>query len=702
MLSRPSRRPSATQIAWTLAGLALLLAGLCEAIGFLTPAAVLPAGIWPPVYDVELVLVTAAFAGIGALVVTRHPRNAVGWICLAIALVGVGNALLIRYSLLAVFDPGATLPGGLWAAWAVQWAWIPFEGLIVAFLPSLFPDGRLLSPRWQLGLWLIVAGNLLTVAAGVFYPRIGLWTPGVSCVWGPAIPGPCYAFTNPLPIRVPQWLLDADIPGSGVIASAGLAVSAASLIARFRKGSNEVRAQLKWLMSAIALCVASIAGMFVLGNLLHISVPPLWYLAMATFVGIPVSIGFAVTKYRLYDIDIVINKSLVFGALALFITSVYVAVVVGAGTLIGIGKAPNLGLSIVATAIVAVSFQPIRQWLQRFANRLVYGQRATPYEAISAFSNRMAGVVSIDDVLPRLAEAAASSVGGLRGQVRTFLADGTAKSASWPEGWTGRGTGIALPIIYGEDQLGDVTVIKSLDQPLTSSDRKLLADLAAQAGLVLHNVRLAFELQQRIQESSAKAAAIRVSRQRIVAAQDTERHRLEASIRSGPEAELVAMRSELDRVARSLVPDPPAAAALLDALTTRASTMLEALRDLARGIYPPLLRDRGLAAALTAQVDKMRMAAELAIGSVARLPSEVESAIYFTCVEALRSAAGPATVQIAATDSGLEFSVTAPSLPLEGSFRDIEDRIEALGGSVWLGPGELRGRLPIRILEHAV
>src|SRR5207253_2564956 len=139
----------------------------------------------------------------------------------------------------------------------------------------------------------------------------------------------------------------------------------------------------------------------------------------AAFAFVPLAIGFAVLKYRLYDIDVVINKTVVYGLLAGFITAVYVAIVVGLGALIGAGSSkPNLGLSILATALVAVAFQPVRDRVQKLANRLVYGQRATPYEVLSEFSSRMAQSYAAEDLLPRMARILAEATGARAAVVR--------------------------------------------------------------------------------------------------------------------------------------------------------------------------------------------------------------------------------------------------------------------------------------------
>ena len=156
--------------------------------------------------------------------------------------------------------------------------------------------------------------------------------------------------------------------------------------------------------------------------------------AYAVAFGLPVATTIAILKYRLYDIDLVINRSVVFGAMGAFITTVYVAIVVVLGGLLGGGSRPNLALSILATAIIAVAFQPVRERVQRLANRLVYGNRATPYELLSQFSHRVAGTYSTEDVLPRMARVLGEGTGASRADVWVRLGDGIAPAASWPSG----------------------------------------------------------------------------------------------------------------------------------------------------------------------------------------------------------------------------------------------------------------------------
>src|SRR5262249_36793306 len=205
---------------------------------------------------------------------------------------------------------------------------------------------------------------------------------------------------------------------------------------------------------------------------------------------IPIAAGIAILKYHLYDIDVVISKAVLSALLALFIAAVYVAIVVGVGTVFGTTSSPALALA--ATVVVAVLFQPARSRASRLANRLVYGERATPYEVMAGFSERVADTGSTDQVLPEMAEAAGRGVGAVQAIVRVRLPAGLERVERWPaaapsdragDPWT-------VAITYQGETVGDLTVTKPANDPLVPAEKELLGDLGAQAGLALHNVRL--------------------------------------------------------------------------------------------------------------------------------------------------------------------------------------------------------------------
>jgi signal transduction histidine kinase len=436
------------------------------------------------------------------------------------------------------------------------------------------------------------------------------------------------------------------------------------------------------------------------------------------FVAMPIATGVAVLKYRLYDIDLVINKAVVFAVLAGFITAVYVAIVVGIGAAVGSGG--SRFLPVAAAALIAVAFQPVRTRAHNLANRLVYGRRATPYEVLAEFSGRMGTTYSTEDVLPRMARAVAEGLGASRSEIWIRIGSALHPAAGYPEDPTlgpvdlpGDAQDIrslpgfdqVFPVKDRGELLGALAVSKPPGEPLTPAEEKLLSDLASQAGLVLRNVRLTSELRLRLDELAA-------SRKRLVAAQDEERRRLERNIHDGAQQQLVALAVKL-RLAETLVErDTEQVRSLLEELRGEATDAMENLRDLARGIYPPLLADQGLRAALGAQARKAPVPVTLEMDGIGRYSQDVEAAVYFSCLEALQNAAKYAEadsveIRMQEDDGHLVFVIRDdgrgfdPNTTTKGTgLTNIADRLASLGGEVEVRskPGEgteLTGRIPV-------
>jgi signal transduction histidine kinase len=609
-----------------------------------------------PWFGVAL-LAFLAFPAMGLLIVRNRPANLVGWLLLWIGL-NVYPVLLYEdyagYAL--VLHPGS-LPAGEFAVWLGTWIWAPFVLSIILLLPMLFPDGRLLSRRW----WLVMAiGAVYAVLAVVGNALL----PGSSSTQYPQL-------MNPYGSSRLAGFAQALITLSAVLAVITLIGSGASMVVRYRRGDAQLRHQLRWFLFAMALAIIP----FVLNQTNNVIVQ---FLSIPLVSLVPISIAIAILRYRLYDIDVVISRTLTYGALAVFITVVYVGVVAGVGTVVGSAGKPNLALSILATALVAVAFQPVRQWLQRFANRIVYGRRASPYEVMAAFARGMAGVLSVDDILPRMAEAAAGGVGAKASRVRLKLPTGE-KVVDWPSDSASASVDRVMPVAYHGEPIGEIAVTMPPGGSLTSADDALLKDLASQAGLAMHNARLTFELEGRLREISAQAEQLQISRNRIVSAEGTERRRLEENIQAGVYRELTTLAADLRATDAMLLNEPLAAAARLDLLAEACNRTLEKLRDLARGIYPPLLRDQGLVPALRAQLAKLAIQADVVANGVGRYPEEVEAAVYFACVEALAGATHAVAIRLTADGSRLAFTVEGVELPPSRA-QDIEDRVESLGG----------------------
>jgi signal transduction histidine kinase len=272
------------------------------------------------------------------------------------------------------------------------------------------------------------------------------------------------------------------------------------------------------------------------------------------------------------------------------------------------------------------------------------------------------------------------------------------------------GATMAFEVSHRGERLGALTLTKRPDEALTPTEGKLAAQLAAQAGLVLRNAGLTSQLQDRMAE-------LRASRKRIVEAADGERRRLERNLHDGAQQQLVAL-SVMARLAETAMDsDKDSARALVTQARADAQDALENLRDLARGIYPPLLADHGLAAALEAQARKAPVPVTVESGGIARYPQEAEAAIYFCVLEALQNIAKyagacQAAICLAGPDDGLQFSVTDDGAGFDPApagrgtgLQGMTDRMAALGGNLQIRsqPGHgttVTGRLPARALEH--
>ena len=684
--------------AWSLWALSVVTTATLLAYGAIHP---LPAKIrGGPAEVVIAVAFIGGFATVGALLGWKRPANPIGWLMCGTALSymagNVGQLLLSRFA--------RTQALGDW----LGWAWLFGIGLVAVVL-LLFPTGALPSRRWRPVAWAMAAGLAGWVLGNAFAPKI------FSADSRPA---------NPFGIGGVAGKVFLILAGGGaaLVALSGVA-AIVSLVFRYRHARMVEREQLKWLIYAAGLIVVAFLASIGASSQLQNAV------TSGAIAAVPVAIGVAIFRYHLYDIDLVINKTLVYGSLAAFITGVYVAMVVGIGSLLQPGARPSLGLSILATAVVAVAFQPVRERVQRLANRLVYGKRATPYEALSAFSGQVAGADATGDLLPRVARVLAEATGAVRTQVWLRAGDRFRLEAAYPadgqrEPGQPRET-VALPpeglpafasatmafgVSHRGERLGALTLTKRPGEALTPTEGRLAAQLAAQAGLVLRNAGLTGQLQERMAE-------LRASRKRIVEAADGERRRLERNLHDGAQQQLVAL-SVMARLAETAVDDDKnSAMALITQAHADAQDALENLRDLARGIYPPLLADHGLAAALEAQARKAPVPVTVEARGIGRYPQEAEAAVYFCVLEALQNVvkyagACQAAICLAGPGEGLEFSVTDDGAGFDPGpaghgtgLQGMADRMAALGGDLQIRsqPGHgttVAGRLPVQALEH--
>lgn len=425
-----------------------------------------------------------------------------------------------------------------------------------------------------------------------------------------------------------------------------------------------------------------------------------------------------------------LNRGIVLAVLAAFIAVVYSAVVVGVGAAIG-ATTPNTALSVVATSAVALAFGRVRRRAQRLANRITYGERAMPEEVLAHFSEQVAASYAPEEALPRIARAVADGTGAARAEVWVRVEDAFLFGAEWPPAERRRPArvpfgGPSLPafsdvdrvvaVRHQDEVLGAITIAKRAGEPVTESEEKLLDDVASQAGLVMRNVALTADLAARLEEIEGAAAELRASRQRIVEAQDSERRRIERDIHDGAQQHLVALAVKLRMARTATEKDPEKAAQSLSDVRSLVDQALENLRDLARGIYPPVLAERGLAAALRAHALPTGLMATISSRFDERIDAAVEAAVYFCCLEAIQNAAKHGAtrvrIQLELDDGILSFSVgdDGPGFDAATAIRgsglqNMQDRVAAVGGRVEIrsepGAGTtMTGTVAVRSKEH--
>jgi signal transduction histidine kinase len=632
----------------------------------------------------------SSFSFVGVLVATRQPHNRIAWILLAIGALWAASSVSENYVVYGALTNPGSVPGVVAVVASGSGGWVAPILLMGVYLILLFPDGKVPSRRWRWVPWTAAICGVLVMVSITFFPG-SLEDSGFKGV------------QNPLGIGALEPVLEVmQISLIGIPLC--VVASAAALIGRFRRSRGVERLQLKWFAAAGAVVALAFFVSIVTSLLISLSgtEAPAWLsvvdqITIFLFALIPIAAGVAILKYRLYDIDVVINKTIVFGLLAAFITAVYVAIVVGIGTLLGSQDEPNLALSIAATAIVAIAFSPVKERTQRLANRLVYGQRWSPYEVLSELSRAVATAGSPKEVLRAVARSAAQGVGSESATVSLVLNGDSLITVAYPEESSSNGARVErVTVMYESERLGELAVHKGgAGDPITPQDRKLLDDLSSQAGLGLHNARLAFELQARLEEISKQADELQDSRSRIVSAADDSRRRLERDIAEGPRRELVEIEKEVKSVHAVMATDAPRAAQLLEHITKRTNETLDTLRELARGIYPPILADKGVAAALESHIRKRELDVTVIAdddGRAERFEEGIETTVYFCCIEAL-SAERAAEISLARSEG--ELVVTIEGADIEPStYVTIRDRVEASEGRVENANGRLRFSVP--------
>ena len=649
ILHLPRGRP-AGRLAWFLCVLCLLAVGGGVALFIL--------GGDTALQDSPFVLALLSFPLAGAWILSRRPDNPIGWIFIAIGLAWAPVMLVAGYAELADSEPG--LPAYSLAAWVSNWAWIPGVYLLFFFLPVSFPDGSLPSVRWRAAVWIVagaMAANFLNLAFA---------------------PGPLQDFDS---VENPMGIdgLIGDVMTALEIGILFVPLAAllgfASLLVRYRGAEGDQRQQLKWVLSAVALGVV----FFAIDMMLHYGVDAggeVWLLGQLSFALLPAATTIAVLKYRLYDIDLILNRALVYGTLTAVIVAIYVLVVGYLGALFNIGN--NLAVSLVAAGVVAVVFQPLRDWLQRAANRLLYGERDEPDKVISRLGHRLEASLAPDAVLPAVAETVGHALKLPR--VEVALREGTelVVEADYesPQTRTSMGEAVSFALVYQNEEVGVLSAWpRAPGEGFSAGDRQLLEELARHAGVAAHALRLTRDLQR--------------SRERLVAAREEERRRLRRDLHDGLGPALAALGLRVEAVRGLIKSAPQQAETQLIAVKDQVQSAISDIRRLVYGLRPPALDELGLSGALEQQAAALTADDEsgprfmIKCAPLPPLPAAVEVAAYRIAVEAMTNAQRHSSGRLCTV-----------RLDAPGDLRiDVEDDGEGMDSAGWgVGLSSMRER----------
>ncbi|MEV5742398.1 sensor histidine kinase [Microbispora rosea] len=622
-------------------------------------------------------LFVAVCALVGGLITAERPGNAVGWL---MATCGLCFALLDATGHYAL----AGLPLGTPMSWPQTWLWVP-ANLSVAAVPAFFPSGRPASPGWRAALWALAAIAAVTTALSALLPG-----PSHQLGWGTPLP-------NPLGVPALAVVSPFVEPLTTGLMGALFVTGAAGLVRRAGRADADERVQLKWLGYAAGLAGLIVAGRVAAGlsdgdpRSIWPITSPFWEV-MGTFAAclLPAAAAVAVLRHGLFDIDLVINRTLVYVLLSACVFGGYVLVVTYLGAVFR--AADGLPVSVTAAGVVALVFAPLRERLQRAVNLVMYGRRDDPYAALALLGRRLEEAAEPGAVL---AAAARSVAEALR---LPHVAVEVAGGPTHAYGVASPGA-LRLPLVHRGEPVGDLVLSPRLGETgLGARDRRVLADLARQTGIAVHAVRLSADLQR--------------SRERLVTAREEERRRLRRDLHDGlgPTLAALTMRAEaVQDMLRDTLRDPaqdtaqgmgrdPDALAMLEEIMTDARTAMADVRTLVEGLRPPALDTLGLAGAIrshAARLPGVEIDVEID-GSLPALPAAVEVAAYRIAAEALANArrhagAGRVRVRLGMT-GGAHAGALEVEVADEGGRPHADREPHADGGGSGVGTASMRER----------
>ena len=590
--SRAGVRSGAT-LAWSLVALCVVLISSSLLLDGLTPDFLTPPerpGIFLATFTA---LTSLACPAVGALVASRLPRNPIGWIFCGVGLLYGARRLAAAYADHALLAR-PWLPGGDLAAWTSTTLGFPLLMAAGVLLALLFPAGRLPSRRWRTAAGAAVGGAVLVCLSDAL--RFG--------------PLPTYYYAgNPLGVAgdVPKAILElSSLAGLTMLAFACLA-AAVSLGLRLRAARDDERLQLGWfayaavpaLFGAVLVLldravrgftllffdtpfrpVLRAAGKLgvlvreerVLGPLAELRLETTFeFLTVLALFFVPVLTGVAILRHRLYDIDLIINRTLVYAALTASVAALYILLVAAFGAVLRVGAGGNLAVSLLATGLVAVLVQPLRARLQSGVDGLMYGQRRDPYAALSRLGKRLEAAPDPETVLPTIVETVAQAMKIPHAEI-SLRKDGGFETAAVYGSPAGDPT--VLPLRYGQDLVGRLILSPpSPNEPFSEADRRLLHDLARQAEVAVRTVQLTADLKR--------------SRERLVTTREEERRRLRRDLHDGLGPSLAGLSYGLEAARRLVDERPEEATKLLAQLETQAQETVANTRRLVYGLRPP-------------------------------------------------------------------------------------------------------------------
>ena len=601
---------------------------------------------------------------IGVLLTTRRPKHPISWLLAAIALWGTIGGLAYAYAVEAlVADPGS-LPGGVAAAWVDNWWWLPGLALPLSALLLLMPDGRLTSRRW----WPVPAA----VALGTVLGSLAVSTSPTFDL------GTATSIENPLAHAGGTPVVVAGIVGV-VLVIAGLLASLAAFLVRYRGSAGEERQQLRWVGVSLGLAVP----LFMVGALLWGVLPGAAVLVTLAVLALPTGVAVAILKYRLYEIDLVVNRALVYGALTVCVIGGYVAVVGLVG--MTLSSRGDLLLSLVVTGVVAVCFQPLRARVQRLVNRLMYGERDDPYSAIAGLGRTLARSLQPDKVLPTVVETLGQTL-KLQYVGVAVATDGHLREVGAVAEYGTPGTEmLAFPLAHQGIDVGELRLAPRPGERLRERDHRLIVDLAPQVAAAVHAVGLSQELQ--------------LARHHIVQLREEERRRIRRDLHDGLGPALAGLTFTLEAVRNLTESDLQRADQLLVSATEQVQGMIGDVRRLIYGLRPPTLDQLGLAASLrglASQESSPGTSVTIdAPNSLPPLPAAVEVAAYWIVQEALTNVKRHAHAQTCSVRVAVEPTVLRLEIADDGEgllhgprgigLHTMKERAAEIGGTCEIG-----------------